>query len=296
MEQRVKTNKIFTYDDNRLELYKVLKRLYFINKARTRYLRAKRMKKFISDFIFIICDELAEILDYKPTNKEEKKTQEKIVFYIESILRTSRSQGFKFIYATQSYLSVASGLSTGMKNNTLLKISHQLGSKIQVSSIKDMTILDEYGIDPTQYDIGKNMIINETKNDIFEVRSLYVPEDFIEDIEINSNHNHQLEEELKIYYKEVYNEMKKDLKEKNESDDELYPLSQITIDLKFEVDSINDIKTTKSTVKKDSEEIDMVKNFNISQSIKGNKSQFDKRYTQNPMKSDENEDFMDLIK
>ncbi|WP_428737653.1 hypothetical protein [Sulfurimonas sp.] len=231
LEHKFQTGKIEVFDDNRVALYKALKRLNFINKARMRYLKANKKKKFSTDFIVLIFDELAEILDYIPSTKEERKMQDMISFYLESLLRTGRSQGFKIFYSTQSYLSSASGLSSGMKNNTKLKIAHQLGSNLQVGSIKPVEELNEIGVFPTKYDIGKNVVINEADNTIYEVRSLYVPDNFIEEIEINSQTNESLQQELKPHYEAVYEEMVQDLNQTGQEDDTIYSLQNIASDL-----------------------------------------------------------------
>jgi hypothetical protein len=237
LENKYKTGKIQVFDDNRIGLYKVLKLLYFINKARMRYLRANKKKKFTNDFIVLLFDELAEILDFTPASKEDKFIQEKINFYIESLLRTGRSQGFKIFYSTQSYLSTASGLSSGMKNNTKLKVAHQLGSKLQVGSIKPVEELEELFIDPTNYDVGKNVVINEADNTIYEVRSLYVPDDFINSVKINNKNNSTLEKDMKYFYKEIYTEMKNDLESSGSEDDIIYPITDIAKELKIKVDT-----------------------------------------------------------
>jgi len=231
LELKYKTGKIEIFDDNRVALYKALKKLYFINKSRMRYLRSTKQKKFTSDFIILVFDELAEILDYTPSTKEERKVQEKISFYIESLLRTGRSQGFKIFYSTQSYLSTSSGLSSSMKNNTKLKIAHQLGSGLQVGSVKPVEELNELGIFPTKYDVGKNVVINEADNTIYEVRSLYVPDDFIETITLNTDTNDELEEELKAYYQATYEEQLNDLKSTGQEDDTIYSLHDIANEL-----------------------------------------------------------------
>ncbi|WP_041963273.1 hypothetical protein [Sulfurospirillum cavolei] len=231
LEARFKSGKIDILDDNRIGLYCVLKRLYVINKARMQYLKAHKMKKMSAHYIVLIFDELAEILDYAPSNKEERSLQEKIAFYLESLLRTCRSQGFKIFYSTQSYLSTSSGLSSGMKNNTKLKITHQLGSNLQVGTIKPIEELAELGIFPTKYDVGKNVVINEANNDIYEVRSLYVPDDFIEDIVLKPSDAHILfEEELKPFYIQAIDELKKSAKE----EDAYYSIYELANDLGVE--------------------------------------------------------------
>ena len=247
LEDRYQTNKIKIFDDNRIELYKTLKLLYFINKARMRYLKMNKLKKFTSDFIILLFDELAEILDFKPNTKEDKFIQTQISSYIETLLRTGRSQGFKIIYSTQSYLSTSSGLTSGMKNNTKLKIMHQLGSGLQVGSVKPTEELNEIGINPTSYDVGKNVVINESNNTIFEVRSLFIPDDFIDTVEINNKMNTKLETELKEYYKATYYQLQDELKSTKQEDDTIYSLLDIAKDLSINIDTNNAIQKMNTT-------------------------------------------------
>lgn len=232
LEERCDTGKIHIFDDDMTALYKTLKRLHFINKARMRYLRANKIKKLTSNFIVLLFDELAEILDTKPTTKEERFLSEKIRYYLESLLRTGRSQGFKIIYSTQSYLSTSSGVSAGMKNNTKLKIMHQLGSNMQVGSVKAVAELNDLGIYPTNYDVGRNVVINEVNNTIYEVRSLYIPDDFINSIHINNDddsNNEEFKSIIRKYYQLLLNELSKNIKE----DDAIYPLDELANDLKI---------------------------------------------------------------
>lgn len=118
-----------------------------------------------------------------------------------------------------------------MKNNTKLKITHQLGSNLQVGTIKPVEELAELGIFPTKYDVGKNVVINEANNDIYEVRSLYVPDNFIEDIVLKPSDAHILfEEELKPFYIQALHELKKSTKE----EDEYYSTYELAKDLGVE--------------------------------------------------------------
>lgn len=254
LEKQYKTNKIHIFDDNKQNLFKTLKKLYLINKARMKFLKQKGLKKMDTNFIVLLFDELAEILDVTVSTKEDRYIQEKIVFYIESLLRTGRSQGFKILYSTQSFLSTASGLTSGMKNNTQLRIMHTLSSKMQVSSVKAVDELNLLSIDPTNYTTGKNVVINGSDNTIYEVQSLYVEEDFINHIKIDTTNDSEFEEKIKLYYKEVLDEWKNDLITSNQKDDEIYPLEALAKDLNIELkkvdtptnESKNDIQNTKA--------------------------------------------------
>jgi len=230
LEAKYQSGKIFIYEDSRVELFKTLKSLYLINKARMQYIKSIGAKKLTHSYIVLIFDELAEILDYTPTSKDERQIQEKIVFYIESLLRTGRSQGFKIIYSTQSYLSSSSGLTSGMKNNTLLKISHQLSSNLHVGSIKPVEELAELGIEnPTKFDVGRNVVFNEANNTFYECRSLYVKDDFINDIQLEISSNNSFEETLKPFYLQTLKML-----EKEGFEDDIYPIKDIASDLELE--------------------------------------------------------------
>jgi len=288
LEEKHQTGKIHVFDDNRLALYKTLKRLYFINKSRMRYLKTTKRKKFTSDFIVLVFDELAEILDYIPITKDERKMQEQISFYIESILRTGRSQGYKLFYSTQSYLSTSSGLSSGMKNNTKLKVAHQLGSNLQVGSIKPVEELNEMGISPTKYDVGKNVVINEADNTIYEVRSLYVPDDFINSIAINTVCNDSLEEELKPHYQAVYEQMLEDLAQTGQKDDTIYSLHDIANDLGLKIKIAEPAQITE--VKSDPKPAKNTPSVPIAKAIQAKKAE------KNETSKENDEEFLESLK
>jgi len=118
-----------------------------------------------------------------------------------------------------------------MKNNTKLKIAHQLGSNLQVGSIKPVEELNEISIFPTKYDVGKNVVINEADNTIYEVRSLYVPDNFIENISIAPSINDSQHKELLVHYQAIYEEMLDDLVTTQQENDTIYSLHDVAKDL-----------------------------------------------------------------
>lgn len=290
LEEKYQTGRIHIFDDDRLKLYKVLKKLYIINKSRMAYLKANRMKKLTSNFIFVIFDEMAEVLDYTATTKEEKKIKEQILFFFESLLRTMRSQGIKIFYSTQSYLSNASGLSSSVKNNTILKVAHQLGSKMQTSSIKDSEELMERGLDdPTTFNVGRNLVINEATNEYLELRSLYVPEDFMDSIVINTNNDNSFEESIKPYYEATIKKLESELME-----DEFYPISELAKELGISYEVQEKIlqeapQEKKPESKKENSKPDTPKKSSFEEIKKFNQQQ-------NTTQEENLEDFLDLIK
>lgn len=202
LEKKYKTNKIFTYTDNRKELYKKLVRLDIINKARQKFLKAHNKKRFNNYYIYVFFDEIAEILDYKPNTKEDRFLQDKTKEITESLFRTSRSSAFKLFYATQIFTSVGSGISNGIKNNTIFRILHKTESDEGIHSVLDKEPLEERGINPKEFGIGEMIIKNESE--YYNVRTLYVPDNFIKDIKINtSKKNEKFENEMKKYIEET---------------------------------------------------------------------------------------------
>ncbi|RXJ93756.1 hypothetical protein CRV00_09855 [Malaciobacter molluscorum] len=202
LEKRFKTNKIFTYTDNRKELYRKLVKLDIMNKARQKFLKAHNKKKFTNYYIYVFFDEITEILDYKANTKEDKFIQDKTKEIIESLFRTSRSSGFKLFYATQIFTSVGSGISNGIKNNTIFRILHKTESDEGIHSVIDKEPLEEMGINVKEFGVGEMIIKNESQ--YHNVRTLYISDDFINDIKINSSkRNEKFENEMKKYIEET---------------------------------------------------------------------------------------------
>ena len=203
LEKKYKTNKIFTYTDNRKELYKKLVRLDIINKARQKLLKAHNKKKFINYYIYVFFDEVAEILDYKANTKEEKFIQDKTKEIIESLFRTSRSSGFKLFYATQIFTTVGSGITNSIKNNTIFRILHKTESDEGIHSVIDKEPLEERGINVKEFGVGEMIIKNESE--YYNVRTLYVPDNFTKNIIINSSNKSEkrFENEMKKYIEET---------------------------------------------------------------------------------------------
>jgi len=64
----------------------------------------------------------------------------------------------------------------------------------------DKETLAERGINPKEFGVGKMII----KNEYYNVRTLYVPDNFIKDIKINSSKiNEKFESEMKKYIEET---------------------------------------------------------------------------------------------
>lgn len=185
LEEKYKTGKIFTYADNRLELYKKLVRLDIINKSRQKFLIQHNKKKFTNYFIYVFFDEIAEILDYKANDKNDKIIYDKTKEIIESLFRTGRSSGFKLFYATQIFTSVGSGITNSIKNNTIFRILHKTESDEGINSVIDKEPLEERGINVKEFGVGEMIIKNES--DYYNVRTLYIPDNFTKSIKINSS-------------------------------------------------------------------------------------------------------------
>lgn len=196
LEDKHKTGKIFTFTDNRKELYKKLVRLDITNKARQKFLIKHNRKKFTNYFIYVFFDEISEILDYKAITKEDKFIQDKTKEIIESLFRTARSSGFKLFYATQIFTSVGSGITNSIKNNTIFRILHKTESEEGINSVIDKEPLEERGINPKEFGIGEMIIKNEDK--YYNVRSLFIPDNFTKFIKFNKTKiNEKFEKEMK---------------------------------------------------------------------------------------------------
>lgn len=218
LEQKYKTNKINTYNSSRFELYKKLVQLDIINKARQQYLKDKGLKKFKTNFIYLFLDEIAEILDYSPSDKIEKEQHNKVKDIIESLFRTGRSQGFKIFFATQIFTSVGSGISNSIKNNTIFRILHKTESDEGIHSVIDKEPLEERGINPKTFGVGEVVIKNE--NLYYHCRSLYVPDDFINYIQLpKTKIDVNFENEINKYI----NIILKDYKLNDLTKDDLFP-------------------------------------------------------------------------
>jgi len=202
LEDKYKTGKIFTYTTSRLELYKKLVRLDIMNKARQKYLISKNKKKFTSNYIYVFFDEIAELLDYKASDKTDKIIYDKTKEIVESLFRTGRSSGFKLFYATQIFTTVGSGITNSIKNNTIFRILHLTESDEGINSVIDKEPLEERGINVKEFGKGEMIIKNE--NNYYNVRSLYVPDNFTDTVKINSKKiNQTFKNELDIFIKKI---------------------------------------------------------------------------------------------
>jgi len=203
LELKKKTGRIFTLEDNRLQLLNLLEKMLIIAKSRGLYIKSKGLKKIINKNIILFFDEMAEVLDYNPIDKEEKEIQKRIIANIETLLRIGRAAGVKIGYSTQSAVQNASGLTSGMKNNTPLKFTHGLASNTQISSVYED--FEAFNINPLEYDIGKCAIVNLTNSQFEEVRSLFIPDDFSNKIKFAEYKRDKFDEDIKEYYKKYIN-------------------------------------------------------------------------------------------
>jgi hypothetical protein len=110
-----------------------------------------------------------------------------------------------------------------------------------IGSVIPMEELEEEGCDPYNYNMGRNLVISD--EEIVEVRSLYIPDDFLEEIEINKEFNSKLTNDMKKFYEIKIEEMIKDRDRLSaETKDELYSLENIAKDLEVELDTKLDTK------------------------------------------------------
>jgi len=203
LEIKKQTGRIFTLEDDRLKLLNLLEKMLIVAKSRGLYIKSKGLKKIVNKNIILFFDEMAEVLDYNPIDKEEKEIQKRIISNIETLLRIGRAAGIKIGYSTQSAVQNASGLTSGMKNNTPLKFTHGLASNTQISSVYED--FEAFNINPLEYDIGKCAIVNLTNSQIEEVRSLFIPDNFSDSIKFSDYEKSEFDNEIKEYYKKYVN-------------------------------------------------------------------------------------------
>ncbi len=122
---------------------------------------------------------------YAANDKNDKIIYDKTKEIIESLFRTGRSSGFKLFYATQIFTSVGSGITNSIKNNTIFRILHKTESDEGINSVIDKEPLEERGINVKEFGVGEMIIKNES--DYYNVRTLYIPDNFTKSIKINSS-------------------------------------------------------------------------------------------------------------
>jgi len=74
---------------------------------------------------------------------------------------------------------------------------------------------------------------------LVEVRSLYIPDNFLDEITINKAYNENLANEMKNFYKLKITELIKDRDSLSNTDTTLYSLEQIAEDLGINLDDTN---------------------------------------------------------
>jgi len=211
LEEELRTEKIEVYDNDRLSLYKLLKRLKVINIARQYYIRDNYKKKITDNLIFLVFDEVAAILKYEPTNKEMKIMQKEIIEMIDELYFIGRSQGFRIIASTQSYVGNASGLTGLMKLNTETKFQHfaEEDSALKAFAPEPLKMYEQ-GIDPREFSTGEFCFKSEGSN-YLSARSLYIEEDVLKlkdifkSIVLSNESFNQEQIDIKMYFKEIIN-------------------------------------------------------------------------------------------
>ena len=174
-EKQVQTKKIDIVD-NRKDFLLLLKEVEKENKRRIQVLIDTKQKQYKTDFIFIVLDEVAELLQFTTTTKQEKEDHLLTISLLESLFRTGRSQGIKIIVSTQSYVQNASGLSGQMKNNIKTKCLHLTETPEAIASVfPESEVLKKEGIEPTEFTTGEYVISSEDF-EITKIRSIYINE------------------------------------------------------------------------------------------------------------------------
>lgn len=176
LEEKLQTNRIYSFSNNKNDLFKLLTLLTIINLSRQKYIVKNKIKKITNSLIFVNFDEVAEILNYKAITKEEKEIQLLSNQMIESLFATGRSSGFRISFSTQSYTQNASGITNIMKTNIETKITHFLDEEQAILSIfPDKTILEKEGININEFLTGEYVLKTEGSK-LYHARSIYIPE------------------------------------------------------------------------------------------------------------------------
>lgn len=183
-EDEAHTKKIETLGDDREALLNRLRELNDINKNRMQILIKHKQKQYKKEYIFLMLDEVAEILLHNPKDKQDKELQNEIVSILESLFRTGRSQGFRIFVSTQSFVGNASGLTGQMKNNIKTKLLHLTQSPEALRSVfPEIEVLQKEGIDPSSFTQGEYVMATEGHS-LVHARAIYIPEDTDEYIEL----------------------------------------------------------------------------------------------------------------
>jgi len=146
--QKLGLDNIKTCDNNIQKLHQILTDIYNINQKRMDILKQNNQKKWKDEFIYLIFDEFAQIFQYAPKNKDEKKLLDESISIIENLFATARSQNIRIIYSTQSYVKEASGITNAIKVNTGAKFMFNTKAVTSISSVVNSDVLDEYQLNP----------------------------------------------------------------------------------------------------------------------------------------------------
>lgn len=149
-----------------------------ISKMRQQQTKKLKQKKSNEKIIFIFVDEVAELLGTKRTEKAESEQQKEIIQIWQSLFSTGRSQKIYLIYATQSFLGNASGLTSQMKINTTNKILFKTTEQQSYQSVFSQELLEEGGnLKPNKLKIGESIAITNGVDYPYKLLFPLVPDD-----------------------------------------------------------------------------------------------------------------------
>ncbi len=151
-----------------------------LNKELQKKIKQEKKKRIKNEYIYILLDEVAMILNYKPTDTQMKKIHTETVEMLEELFSTGRSQGFRIMLSTQSYVANNSGITGAMKINTDTKLMHFTEEETSIQSIfPDTDILLNKGITPQEFGVGE-FILKTKRSEFIHSRAIYIPENINE--------------------------------------------------------------------------------------------------------------------
>jgi hypothetical protein len=156
------------------KLHEVLTDISQVNEERMSYLTKNDLEKWTDDYIFLIFDEMAEILNYEAIEKEEKEFLKQIVSMINSLFTTGRSQNIRIVYAVQSYVKDASGVNTTIKTNTSTKFLFKTQQSTSISSVVSNEDLEEIGVNPKNLKTGEALLLDNESIQPLKFKSAFI--------------------------------------------------------------------------------------------------------------------------
>ena len=184
-------DKIITCDRDINKLHLLLTDISNINENRMKYLKDNDLEKWENEYIFIIFDEFAEVLNYEASTKEDKEILKQIISMINSLFATARSSNIFITYATQSFVKDVSNINTTIKTNTSTKFLFKTTQSTSISSVVSSEDLDDIGVNPKNLKIGEALLLDNESMASLKFKSVFIDkntDDIIIDVIKQSQH------------------------------------------------------------------------------------------------------------